>query len=247
MIPFLCTLIVPVKSSDSNLLLLLPERNDDRGSSKNAMEILDFRLRKLPLSPKTKHVSRGRMQSDNYKKKQSEIMNKLAKGCAWKLGTETMFDVLAKMGKEAGEKEYNTMAKVCIERARRSNDVEYSLDQIGKATEFLKEMRQLGYSIEEGAYGPLFKYLVDREMVKDFQVLKDFIREANPESLEKLVYYEMLLWIQVNDEGKINEIFNTNHDSGISLSTLQGTPYTLHILLYSLFRTLVFHLLYFSK
>ncbi|KAL1201774.1 Pentatricopeptide repeat-containing protein [Cardamine amara subsp. amara] len=199
----------------------LDERNHDRDSSKNALEKSDFWRSKLPLSPKTKHVSRGRMQSDNYKKKQLEIMNKLAKGCAWKLGTETMFDVLAKMGKEAGQKEYNTMTKVCIERARRSNDLEYALDQIGKANEFLQEMRRLGYTIEERAYGPFFKYLVDMEMVDEFQVLKDFIREASPESLEKLVYYEMLLWIQVNDEEKIHEIFNTNHGSGISLSILQ--------------------------
>ncbi|KAG7546642.1 Pentatricopeptide repeat [Arabidopsis suecica] len=200
---------------------LIQERNGDNGFSKNALETSDFPHRKIVSSQKPKQASRGRVQTENYQKKQSEIMEKLAKGCVRKLGTETMFEVLTKMGKEAGEKEYNAMTKLCIERARRSNDAEYVLDQIGKAIEHLKEMRQLGFSIGEGAYGPFFKYLVDMEMVEEFQILKDFIMEACPESRGRLVYYEMLLWIQVNDEEKIHKLCNTIDDSGLSLSNLQ--------------------------
>ncbi|CAE6183819.1 unnamed protein product [Arabidopsis arenosa] len=200
---------------------LIQERNGDNGFSKNALETSDILPRKIVSSQKPKQASRGRVQTENYQKKQSEIMEKLAKGCVRKLGTETMFEVLTKMGKEAGEKEYNAMTKLCIERARRSNDAEYALDQIGKAIEHLKEMRQLGFSIGEGAYGPFFKYLVDMEMVEEFQILKDFIKEACPESCGRLVYYEMLLWIQVNDEEKIHKLCNTIDDSGLSLSNLQ--------------------------
>lgn len=214
-------MFVSVKSIGNSLI---QERNGDNGFSKNALETSDFLNRKIVSSQKPKQASRGRVQTENYQKKQSEIMEKLAKGCVRKLGTETMFEVLTKMGKEAGEKEYNAMTKLCIERARRSNDAEYALDQIGKAIEHLKEMRQLGFSIGEGAYGPFFKYLVDMEMVEEFQILKDFIKEACPESSGRLVYYEMLLWIQVNDEEKIHKLCNTIDDSGLSLSNLQGTP-----------------------
>lgn len=186
-------------------------------------------------------VPRGsRIHADSFKKKQLGIMNKLTKGSARKLGTETMLDVLSKLGKEEGEKEYNIKIKLYIELARRSNDAEYALDRIGDAIELFKHMRRLRISIGEGAYGPFFKYLVDMEMVEEFQIFKDFIVEASPRSAEKLVYYEMLLWIQVGDEEKIHQLCNTIGDSGISLSTLQGTPYTVYILLYS-FRTLVFH------
>ncbi|XP_023634891.1 pentatricopeptide repeat-containing protein At4g21880, mitochondrial isoform X2 [Capsella rubella] len=207
-----------VKLSGSSLL---QERNRHKGSLKNAFESSDFLTRKVCSSPKPKLASRGRIQTENYQKKQSEIMAKLAKGCLRKLGTETMVAVMNKMGKEAGEKEYNTMTKLCIARARSSNDAEYALDQIGKAIEYLKDMRQLGFAIREAAYGPFFKYLVDMEMVDEFQILKDFIKEASPESRGRLVYYEMLLWIQVGDEEKIHKLCNAVDDSGLSLSILQ--------------------------
>lgn len=222
-------MIVPVKSIGYNLLR---ERNGEKVFPKNVLETLDLLSRKGCSSQKPKQASRGRMLTENYQNKQSEIMEKLAKGCVRKLGTETMFEVLTKMGKEAGEKEYNAMTKLCIQRARRSNDAEYALDQIGKAIEHLKEMRQLGFSIGEGAYGPFFKYLVDMEMVAEFQILKDFIKEACPESCGRLVYYEMLLWIQVNDEEKIHKLCNKVDDSGLSLSILQGMPQYMYIMLF---------------
>ncbi|KAG2249036.1 hypothetical protein Bca52824_088664 [Brassica carinata] len=105
-------------------------------------------------------------------KTRSQLMKKLSKGCARKLGQETTFEVLFKMGKEAGEREYNARIQLCVENARRSNDAEYVLDQVGKAIEYLKEMRQGGFSIKEGTYGPFFRYLVDMEMVEEFQILK---------------------------------------------------------------------------
>ncbi|KAF8096930.1 hypothetical protein N665_0298s0003 [Sinapis alba] len=201
------------------------EKKDDKDSSsskKKTLELSAFLSEKLPPSTKKQHVARGRLQFETFKKKQSQLMKKLSKGCARKLGQETTFEVLFKMGKEAGEREYNARIQLCIENARRSNDAEYVLDQVGKAIEYLKEMRQGGFSIKEATYGPFFRYLVDMEMVEEFQIFKEFIREASPEPVEKLVYYEMLLWIQVNDEEKIHELCYTVDDCGrISLSILQ--------------------------
>ncbi|XP_013700112.1 pentatricopeptide repeat-containing protein At4g21880, mitochondrial-like isoform X2 [Brassica napus] len=200
------------------------KRKDDNdfSSKKKTLELSAFLSGKLPPSTKKQHVARGRLQFETFKKNQSQLMKKLSKGCARKLGQETTFEVLFKMGKEAGEREYNARIQVCVENARRSNDAEYVLDQVGKAIEYLKEMRQGGFSIKEGTYGPFFRYLVDMEMVEEFQIFKEFIREASPESVERLVYYEMLLWIQVNDEEKIRELCNTvDYGGRISLSTLQ--------------------------
>lgn len=208
------------------------KRKDDNdfSSKKKTLELSAFLSGKLPPSTKKQHMARGRLQFETFKKNQSQLMKKLSKGCARKLGQETTFEVLFKMGKEAGEREYNARIQVCVENARRSNDAEYVLDQVGKAIEYLKEMRQGGFSIKEGTYGPFFRYLVDMEMVEEFQIFKEFIREASPESVERLVYYEMLLWIQVNDEEKIHELCNTVDDGGrISLSTLQGMPYAVLI------------------
>ncbi|KFK28771.1 hypothetical protein AALP_AA7G044600 [Arabis alpina] len=169
----------------------------------------------------TKTPTRGRNQADSFKKKQSECLSNLTNSSARKLGAETMLDVLSKMGKEAGEKEYNITIKLCIQQARRSNDAEYAFDRMAKAVDLFKQMRRLKFSIKEGVYGPFLTYLVDMEMVDEFRMFKDFIREASPGSDGKLAYYEMLLWIQVGDEEKIHELCNTIDDSGISLSVLQ--------------------------
>ncbi|CAH2078331.1 unnamed protein product [Thlaspi arvense] len=206
------------KSTNCNLL---PERSD---YSKNALELSAFLCEttgKLPSSTRIKDVSRGRLQTGSFNNNQTQVMKKLAKGFARKLGTETMLGLLAKLGKEASEKDYNAWVQICIEQARRSNDAEYVLDKVGEATEHLKEMRRLGFSIDEGTYAPFAKCLVDMEMVEEFQFFKEFLREACPESLGKLVYYEMLLCIQLNDDEKIHELCNTVDDSGISLPILQ--------------------------
>ncbi|KAL1201776.1 Pentatricopeptide repeat-containing protein [Cardamine amara subsp. amara] len=97
----------------------------------------------------TKRESRDRMQT-HHDKKQSQVMKKFAQGYAWKFGIDpqVMFAVMAIMGKEAGVVEYDAVIKLCVKDARTSNDVESALDHIEKAFEFLKEMKQCGFSIE---------------------------------------------------------------------------------------------------
>ncbi|CAN8325536.1 unnamed protein product [Cochlearia groenlandica] len=207
--------VLPSKSIGSNLLT---ERNDSKGSSE---KLSDFLSERFLSATRPKQVSRGRMLKESFKKNQSQFMKQLSKGCARKLGSETMCEMLAKMGQEMGEKEYNVRIQLCVKHAKRSNDVEHALERIRKAIELLKEMRQLGYAIHEGTYGSFFRYLIDKEMVEEFQYFKDFIREACPESIGKLVYYEILFSIQLNDEAKIHELCYTIDDSGTSLSVLQ--------------------------
>ncbi|XP_010448978.1 PREDICTED: pentatricopeptide repeat-containing protein At4g21880, mitochondrial-like [Camelina sativa] len=165
--------------------------------------------------------SHCKVQTDDYKKKESYAMKKLLRRSDQKFCGETMFGWWAIMGKEVGVHEYSTLIQICRQRARRRNDVESVLGHIGKAIEYLKEMRKCGFTIEKRTYEPFLKLLVDKGMVEKFQISKDVIRDANPDALGKIGYYEMLLWIQVGDDEKVHELCSTIGDSETSLSILQ--------------------------
>ncbi|KAG7546644.1 hypothetical protein ISN44_As12g019790 [Arabidopsis suecica] len=200
----------------------LRERNEDEGSSNNASEKSDFFHKEFLISSRLKQEPRYRKQTDHYKEKHSKIMRKkMEEGFAQKVGIENLFSVCAKMGKEVGVNEYNGMIKVCIHSARISDDVESALDHIRKAIEYLKEINKCGSIIGKGTYVPLLKFLVDMGMVEEFQISKDVILESNSDALGQVGYYEMLLWIQVDDEEKIHELCRTIEDSENSLSVLQ--------------------------
>ncbi|KAL7235682.1 hypothetical protein ACSBR1_019052 [Camellia fascicularis] len=58
-------------------------------------------------------------------------------------------------------------------------------------------------------------FLIDMEMVQEFVYFCEAIYEGNPNSLLRLAYYEMMLWIRVNNEDKITELCDyiaTNDD-----------------------------------
>lgn len=148
---------------------------------------------------------------------------KIYRDSAERLGTEAMFGVFDKVSKEMSVTECNAMIGVYLETAKRSNDLEHALDHIEKAFELLKSRRDRGFPMEECVYGPLLGYLIDMDMVEEFHSFKDVIAEASPVSVERLGYYEMLLWIQLEDGEKIEELCGTiGGSNGESLSTLQG-------------------------
>ncbi|CAL5322057.1 unnamed protein product [Camellia sinensis] len=58
-------------------------------------------------------------------------------------------------------------------------------------------------------------FLINMEMVQEFVHFCEAIYEWNPNSLLRLAYYEMMLWIRVNNEDKITELYDyiaTNDD-----------------------------------
>ncbi|GKB05963.1 hypothetical protein Tco_0834196 [Tanacetum coccineum] len=58
------------------------------------------------------------------------------------------------------------------------------------------------------------------EMVEEFYYICVKIKRDNPKSLSRLAYYEMLLWIKVGDEDKIQQLLaNTDGSDG---STFNG-------------------------
>lgn len=185
---------------------------------------------KIPfdISLRSKELSRERKAKHVYKKNSmSRRFTKIFRDSTHKLGTEAMFGAFDRVAQEMSVTEYNAMIGVYLELAERSHDLEYALDHIGKAFELLKSMRDRGFSIEERVYGPLLDYLISMDMVEEFHSFKDVIREASPASVERLGYYEMLLWIQLGDGEKIEELCSTiDGNNGESFSVLQGKQYS---------------------
>ncbi|PPR96280.1 hypothetical protein GOBAR_AA24387 [Gossypium barbadense] len=109
---------------------------------------------------------------------------------------------------DTGLKEYNALIAVCLEKARTSNDEDDALEHMSEAFKTFKKMRERGFQVEEGTYGPFLMYFIDMGMVEEFFFFCGPIKEGNPSSVTRLGYYEMLLWIGVNNEEKIQELCN---------------------------------------
>ncbi|XP_051135646.1 pentatricopeptide repeat-containing protein At4g21880, mitochondrial-like isoform X2 [Andrographis paniculata] len=182
------------------------ESDDDQG----VVNVLDFpwlsSLSNNMISLRRKEVSRERKQKWVYSSSQDVRFNRLVQMCAKKMGTDTAIDVFAKLGKETGQKEFHALIKICIENAKNTTDEDVSLEQIYKAYQILKLMRERGFTIEEATYGQFLKYLIDSGMVDEFFFFSQLIKDENPDSLPRLAYYEMILWITVNNEVKIQEL-----------------------------------------
>ncbi|XP_010240953.1 PREDICTED: pentatricopeptide repeat-containing protein At4g04790, mitochondrial-like [Nelumbo nucifera] len=194
------TVLESQKSSD----LQLP--NDERTIEK-VLNIPWFtNMSPTSILQRRKDISRERKQKWIFKNTQTHRFQKLVKMCAQKLGTEATLEVFGKLGRETGVKEYNALIGLCIEKARNSKDEEVSIDQIHKTFQLFKSMREQGFHIEEQTYGPLLMYLIDMEMIQEFQFFSEIVKEEGPTSFPRLGYYEMLLWIKVDNKQKIQEL-----------------------------------------
>ncbi|XXG82968.1 hypothetical protein AAC387_Pa10g0838 [Persea americana] len=160
-------------------------------------------------SPLRKELSRERKGRWIYKNTQMHRFDQLVRMSAQKLGTEATLDVFGKLGRETGVKEYNALINLCIEKAREGNDEDISLDHIHKAFQLFSSMREQGFPLEEETYGPFLVYLIDMGMIQEFHFFSKFVKDENPSSFSRLAYYEMLLWIAVKDEEKVQELCNS--------------------------------------
>ncbi|XP_047340801.1 pentatricopeptide repeat-containing protein At4g04790, mitochondrial-like [Impatiens glandulifera] len=155
-----------------------------------------------------KEISRCRKQKWIYSTTQERSLSKLVTMCATKLGADATIKVFGKLGRETGVKEYNALIRVCIENARETEGEETRLQQIHKAYRLLESMREHGFLLQEETYGPFLMFLIDLEMVQDFEFFRAFIIDNNPESVARLGYYEMLLWIRVDNDDKVRGLFD---------------------------------------
>ncbi|KAK7856947.1 pentatricopeptide repeat-containing protein [Quercus suber] len=171
-----------------------------------------------------KEVSRERKQKWVYKSSQGNRFNRLISMCGQKLGTETTIQVFGKLGRETGVKEYNALIGLCVQRVRRSDDEDAALEQIHMAFRLFESMREQGFQIEEDTYGQFLLYLIEMGMEQEFHFFCGVIGKDNPCSLPRLGYYEMLLWIGVNNEEKIQELCKyIAVDNGGDNSTLRAS------------------------
>ncbi|KAK2380956.1 pentatricopeptide repeat-containing protein, mitochondrial [Trifolium repens] len=203
----------PATAQLSNILYTPPveklgcEGVDDHEKEKNVLEIPTIRdSLNVDASMRRKDVGRERKQKWIFKYTGDERSDRLMNICAKKLGTTATVDVFGRLGRETGLKEYNGLIKVCIKKARATNDENISMEEISKSYYLLKLMRECGFQLEEQTYRPVLEYITDMGLVQEFQLFYDVIQASNPSSISRLGYYEMLLWIRVNNEEMIRDI-----------------------------------------
>lgn len=153
-----------------------------------------------------KEKSRERKAKWTLKNSHNLRFSRLIKRSAEALGTESTLEVLGKLGKETGVKEYNALIGLCIEKARRCIDENDSLIQLQKAFQLFRSMKEQGFQIEEESYGPLLMYLIDMGLIQEFQTFCEIIMGESHLPNPRTSYYEMLLWIKAGNEEKIQEL-----------------------------------------
>ncbi|KAH9610959.1 hypothetical protein KSS87_002499 [Heliosperma pusillum] len=155
-----------------------------------------------------KELSRDRKIKWIFKNTQKLRFDKLVSLCLAKLGSGSMFDVLTKLGRGTSLKEYNAFIKGCIETARNSKDEKAQIAQILEAYRLLQLMKERGFPIEEEVFGPFLIYLIDKHMDDQFILLLEIVKEEDLSLHPRLGYYEMLFWIEMNNEEKVQELCN---------------------------------------
>ncbi|CAN0899912.1 Pentatricopeptide repeat-containing protein At4g04790, mitochondrial [Linum grandiflorum] len=189
---------------------VLPNTQGGRDSEKSSGNALDIpwipNLTSENISSRRKETSRVRKEKWVFSSSQVNRVERLARSCAEKLGSDMTLHVFGKLGRETGVKEYDALIRSCLKIARESKDLEIVLKHVSECFRFLTVMKEQGFQIEENTYGPVLMYLTEMNMVEEFHMFHQAIKTENPGSLARLGYYEMLLYITVGDEEKIQEL-----------------------------------------
>lgn len=152
-----------------------------------------------------KELSQDRKNKWIFKNTQKLRFDKLVNLCSDKVGSGSTFDVLYKLGRGTGLKEYNAFIKTCLETARNCNDEKVQMEHILQAYRLLRLMKERGFPIEEEAFGPFLMLLIDMHMDDQFLILLEIIKDEDPSLHPRLGYYEMHFWIEMNNEEKVHE------------------------------------------
>ncbi|KAI4374757.1 hypothetical protein MLD38_012714 [Melastoma candidum] len=168
-------------------------------------------LERLPMSldgvpEKRKLVSRLRKEKWTFKDTQGRRFSDIINMCATKVGAEATLEVFSRMGRETGVKEYNALIGFCIDKARSTDDMEVASEEISKAFRLFEAMKEQGFQVAEGTYGPVFSCLIDMCMVKEFHYVAGLIKEYHQNSASRICYYEMLLYLRIDDDEKIQNL-----------------------------------------
>ncbi|KAM7261672.1 hypothetical protein ACFE04_020749 [Oxalis oulophora] len=118
-------------------------------------------------------MTRDKKQKWIHKNTQGYLFDWLVNRCVQSLGTDTTIEMFGRLGRETGEKEYNAIIRCCIEQAKLCDSDDESLDKFMKAYKIFKGMKEQGFAIKEGTYGPLLTFLAEKGMVQVFHSVCD--------------------------------------------------------------------------
>ncbi|KAK7401902.1 hypothetical protein VNO78_13754 [Psophocarpus tetragonolobus] len=169
-----------------------------------------------------KKQSRKKKQKSVFEFAQENRFQRLTEVCAKMLGPEDTLELFGKVGREPGVKGYNALVEMCIDKARGTDDEDIAIEELGRIFNLFKSMREQGLELQEQTYRPLLLYIIDMCMVEEFQFFCVFIKDEHPSSVKRLGYYEMLLWLKVDNEEKIQDICNyIAENDGEDMSDIQ--------------------------
>ncbi|CAN6234102.1 unnamed protein product [Urochloa humidicola] len=192
------------------------EDSEDGGDVATSNKILDFEWFESPPSKDPlmhwREVAREKKKHYIFKNVESRRYTKLMQLCANKLGTESTIEFFGKLGRETGVKEFNSLIRLCLNKARACKDIDSAIEYIYRAHRLFETVRDRGLRIEQDIYGPFLLYLVDVGLLEEFEMFAAFFKDANPDCLSRIAYYEMLLCIRVQDEEKIKELCHSVED-----------------------------------
>ncbi|RHN44094.1 putative pentatricopeptide [Medicago truncatula] len=122
------------------------------------------------------------------------------------LGLTTLVRMIHLHGPSIGFTGFNRLVKLLIEKARSTGDKCILLEQLNLIRHLLQSMPVVfRFQLEEETYGPLLKYIIDMGAVDEFKMFSKLIKDHNHNSISRLGYYDMLMWIRVNDEEMIRD------------------------------------------
>jgi len=122
------------------------------------------------------------------------------------LGLTTLVCMIHLHGSSIGFTGFNRLVKLLIEKARSTRDKFILQEQLNLIRHLLQSMPVVfRFQLEEETYGPLLKYIIDLGAVDEFKMFSKLIKDHNHNSISRLGYYDMLMWIRVNDEAMIGD------------------------------------------
>ncbi|KAM3296085.1 hypothetical protein ACQJBY_038435 [Aegilops geniculata] len=206
----------PDDAEESGATEALPEESeDDVDAIGNKILDMEWFAGSQPSSAMMhlrKEVAREKKKRYIFKNTESRRFTRLMRMCADKLGTESALEFFGRLGRDTGPKEFNALIRVCLEKARACGDVDSAVEHIFRAYRLFEMMKDRGFQIEEDSYGPFLLYLVDVELLEEFEMFSAFFRDANPRSCSRIPYYEMLLLTRAQDEESIRELCRSVED-----------------------------------
>ncbi|KAJ6332820.1 hypothetical protein OIU77_008802 [Salix suchowensis] len=180
-------------------------------SSPGALGVEDFYSEIIPTAKDMANDSKNVLKINSLDLEESGQVyrfDRLVDTCAFKLGIDATMDIFGMLGRETGLKECNALMKMCIEQCWETNDENVAMEQISQVLELFILMKDQGFPIEEESYGPFLTLLIDKGMVEEFYFFYGIIKDTNPSEIARLGYYDMRLYIRVNDEEKVKELCN---------------------------------------